>query len=98
MPPSAEHQGLRRRWGRSAARWGGLTLHVLLGVFPFAFTELLAPRWAVGVVAAWWLLLAAIAWRLQRRSPWLVPLVPVAALAGWVAFLTFGDLFLGWVA
>lgn len=88
----------RAAWAQSAARWGGLTLHVLVGVFPFAFTGLLAPPWAVGVVAVWWLLLAGVAWRLQRSTPWLVPLVPVGALAGWIAFLIFGDLVLGWVA
>lgn len=90
--------GWGAQWGRAAARWGGLGLHVAIGVFPFASTGLLAPPWAVGVVAVWWTVLAVLAWRLGRRSPWLVPLVPLGALAGWFAFLTFGDLALGWVA
>lgn len=98
MPPPTQHEPTFVRWGRPIARWGGLALHVALGVFPFAFTGLLAPPWAVAVVAVWWLFLAGIAWRLHRRSPWLVPLVPLAALAGWVALLAIGDFFLGWVA
>lgn len=98
MSPPREQESALIRWGRPAARWGGLGLHILLGAFPFAFTGLLAPPWAAAVVAVWWTFLAGIALRLQRRSPWLVPLVPAAALAGWVAFLSFGDFFLGWVA
>lgn len=98
MSPPAGRERVLVRWGRWAAKRGGLALHVLIGVFPFASTGLLAPPWAVAVVAAWWLLLAGIAWRLQKRCPWLVPLVPVAALIGWTAFLTFGDLVLGWTA
>lgn len=85
-------------WAQSVLRWAGLALHVLLGVFPFAFTGLLAPAWAVAVVAVWWLVLAVVAGVLWRCAPWLVALVPIAAFAGWVGFLTFGDLVLGWTA
>ena len=78
----------------------GFVLHAVIGVFPFAFTGLLAPPWAVAAVFAWWLVLLAVAVKLARSDQrrWRVVLVPAVALLGWFAVLTVGDVFLGWTA
>lgn len=75
-----------------------LVLHGLFGVFPYAFSGLLAPGLGVALLAAVWVGLAVLAWRWRgRRSP--LPLVvPLAALAAWWAVLTAGDVLLGWSA
>ena len=80
----------------------GFALHLLIAVFPFAATGLLAPPWAYLAVYAWWLGLAFVAVRLVRARPRprprLVLVVPVIALAGWFALVSFGDVVLGWTA
>lgn len=80
------------------AGWAGIVVHGLLGVFPYLFTGLLAPPWAVGAVAVVWFVLLAAAIHLRNERPWLVASIPIAGLGLWFAFLTFGDLVLGWTA
>ncbi len=79
-------------------RWGGLALHLAVGVFPVAVSGLVAPP--AGAISIWigWAVLLGVAWRLGRTRPRLVPLVPVVTVALWVAVITFGDLLLGWTA
>lgn len=82
----------------AVARWVGLALQVGIGAFPVAATGLLAPPWAVAVVALGWAFGLVVAWRIGRTRPTATPLVPAATVVLWFAFMTFGDVVLGWVA
>ncbi len=88
---------------RSAARitpfgLSALVLHVLFGVFPYAFSTLLAPWLGVALLALVWIALAALGWRWRtRRSP-LPLLVPLVAIAAWFGVLALGDRLFGWTA
>ena len=77
----------------------GIGLHLAIGAVPFAVTGLIAPLWAVVVLWILWLAMLAVAvWPVRRQRPLLVPLVPLASLAVWFAFTTFGGAVLGWTA
>lgn len=93
-----EHDNTARAQGASVAGWAGIVVHGLLGVFPYGASGLLAPPWAVFTVAVAWLGFLVAAVYLRKRRPWLVAATPIASLAFWFAFLTFGDLVLGWTA
>lgn len=80
------------------AAGAGLVVHVLLGVFPYLTTGLLAPLWAVGLLLAWWLLLLVLATRMRRDRPWWTAGTPVVALVSWWVLVTLGDVFFGWSA
>jgi hypothetical protein len=77
----------------------GFVLHAVIGFVPFAVSGLVAPLWGVAVLGVYWvaLLIAGIA-LVRRGRPILVPLVPVAGLLGWFAFISFGEAVLGWTA
>jgi hypothetical protein len=79
-------------------RWGGLGLHLAVGVFPVAASGLMAPP--AGYVGIWvgWAALLVVAWRLGRTRPRLVPLVPVVTVALWFAVMALGESLLGWTA
>jgi hypothetical protein len=83
---------------------GPLVLAVLAGLAHlaigplYAAAGLLAPGWAVVVLALWWGLLAAVLVHLARRRSWWTPAVPVVALATWWLVLTAGERLLGWTA
>jgi hypothetical protein len=77
----------------------GFALHLVIGFVPFAVSGLVAPLWGVVVLGAFWVAMLAVAVVLvRRRRPLLVPLVPVASLLGWFAFVSFGSAVLGWTA
>lgn len=80
-----------------AVGWAGLVAHLALG-FWYAATPLVAPAWGVAGLVLIWLVLLAVAIRLLRRRPVLVPVVPVAAVLIWVAAVSAGDAWLGWTA
>jgi hypothetical protein len=71
--------------------------HLAVGVF-YASSGLVAPLWAVVVLAVWWLALAAVLSRLALRGSWWTPVVPIVAFATWFAVLTAGERLLGWTA
>lgn len=79
-------------------RWAGLVVHIGIGVFPLSASGLLAPPWALAVIAVGWAGALVGAWRVGRTRPRLTPLVPVLTLAAWYGLMTIGDLWLGWVA
>jgi hypothetical protein len=79
-------------------RWTALIVHVAIGVFPLSASGLLAPPWALVVVGLGWLAGLAAAWRIGKTRPRLTLLVPVVTVAAWFAFMTIGDIWLGWVA
>jgi hypothetical protein len=77
--------------------WAGLAAHGLVGVVLLPL-GLVAPWWAVLALLVVWALLLALALRLRRRRPWLVPFLPatMAAIAAGVLYL--GSSVLGWTA
>ena len=82
-----------------ATVWGiaAIVLHLLLGVFPYAFTGLMSMQAAVLLMVLWVVLLVVV-WRLRRRHTPLPLAVPLGAIGLWFAVLWFGDKFLGWSA
>lgn len=74
------------------------TLSQLAVLAIIVFSTLLAPPWAVVVGVTVWLASLAPFVRAARSRRWATLVVPLAVLAAWVAFLTFGDLALGWTA
>jgi hypothetical protein len=77
--------------------WLGLAAHLVLAVF-YAASGLVAPAWAVAGLLLLWLALLAVAVRLLRRRPALVPVVPLAAVLLWLAVVSAGGAWLGWTA
>jgi hypothetical protein len=75
------------------AAWAGLEAHVAL--LPLG---LVAPWWAVIALLVLWALLLALALRLRRRRPWLVPFFPATTAAIAVGLLYLGSTVLGWTA
>ncbi|MEX0869063.1 MAG: hypothetical protein WD011_05265 [Nitriliruptoraceae bacterium] len=81
-----------------AARWIALVLQFGIGVFPLSASGLVAPAWALAVIAAFWAAGLVTIWRVGRSRPVATLAVPVGTLAVWFGFLTLGERFLGWVA
>ncbi|MGH2705232.1 MAG: hypothetical protein ACRDJ4_09080 [Actinomycetota bacterium] len=82
----------------SAVGWTGLVIHVLLALFPFSASGLLAPLYGVIGLYVLWAALLVVAVRLLRTRPFWTPIAPGLALAGWFLVLLLGDLLLGWTA
>lgn len=71
-------------------------MHLVM-VVPYAASGLLAPGWAVALLAVWWLVLAVVLLVLAlRRRVVLALLVPVVALLTWVGVVRAGEVWLGW--
>ncbi|MEU8001430.1 hypothetical protein AB0B66_09750 [Catellatospora sp. NPDC049111] len=75
----------------------GVVAHVVLLPYYLA-SGLVAPLWAVIVLVAVWAALGVLAIRWWRSRPFLVPLVPVIAVAVWFAGISAGEAWLGWTA
>jgi hypothetical protein len=71
--------------------------HLVVGVF-YLSSGLVAPLWAVAVLAVWWVLQAVQLSRFALRGSWWTPAVPVVAFATWWLVLTVGERLLGWTA
>lgn len=70
-------------------------LHLVVGWFTLT-SGLVAPFWAIVVLAAVWVAAVVLLVRTARRSPLAAPLVPVGnGLLLWAA-LSAGGLWLGW--
>jgi hypothetical protein len=76
----------------------GLVTLLVIAVYPFALTAMVAPMWAFAAAMAMWAVTAVLTWRIGRHRPRLTLLVPVAAAAAWFLVLIAGDLILGWTA
>lgn len=74
-------------------------LQLVVGYFTVAAIGLISvPVWAIVLLAAAWLVAAAVLVRAARRRPLATPLVPVVnGLLLW-AVVTAGDIWLGWTA
>ena len=73
-------------------------LYVVLGVFPYLASGLLAPPVGVAFLMAAWLggLVTAI-WAARRRSL-LTLAMPLIAIAFWAVVVTLGEQLFGWTA
>lgn len=70
-----------------------------LGVGFITLTSgLVAPLWAIVLLALVWFAAVAVIVRLARTRPLLTLAVPVANAAVWLGTLWFGDVALGWTA
>jgi hypothetical protein len=86
---------------QASHRWVGwitIALYLMIGVFPYLSSGLVAPPYAVVILMACWGAGLVLAWRLARRRPVLSLLLVPAALAFWWVFITAGELVLGWTA
>ena len=77
----------------------GVAMLALVALAPFYFAAgLMAPLWAVIVLAAVWVALFVLGCLWFRRRPlWTLPL-PVVAVLIWWGGLTAGEAWLGWTA
>jgi membrane protein DedA with SNARE-associated domain len=70
-----------------------------LAMIPVGFflisSGLVAPLWAILLLLIAW---AAGIWIMWRLPAWWRPVVPVALLAFWFLFISFGEAVLGWQA
>lgn len=70
-----------------------------LGVGFITLTSgLVAPLWAILLLAVVWCVAVVVIVRLARPRPLLTPVVPVVNGMIWFALLWFGDVALGWTA
>lgn len=100
MDAGSTKGGSEREWTmqrRAVPRvaWVGIAVHLVVGL-PYAFTGLLAPSWAVGLLWALWSALLAMAFIVRRSRPWLAAATPLIAIAAW--FVALGERLLGWTA
>ena len=86
------------RRGKRALLVVALGVYLVMLVFPFAASTLLAPAAGVAFLIAGWAVGLAILVQWFRRGSWWALAVPPAALAFWVVTLAFGDAVLGWTA
>ncbi|GAB4050996.1 hypothetical protein [Catellatospora paridis] len=78
---------------------GALGILAQLVLLPFFLSSGLAtPLWGLILLMMIWTALLVVAIRLWRTRPFLVPLVPVVAVAAWFAVLSAGGAWLGWTA
>jgi hypothetical protein len=74
-----------------------VTVIAALAMIPVGFfllsSGLVAPLWAVLLLLIAW---AAGVWIMWRLPAWWRPVVPVALLAFWFLFISFGEAVLGW--
>ena len=75
----------------------GLALHLVLG-FLVLVSGLVAPPWAVGVMAVGWLVALLYGLRAWQGRISIAVGVPVASWLAWVGLIVFGDVVLGWTA
>jgi hypothetical protein len=94
--PSTAHDAARGLPGVIAGVTASL-LHLVVGVFVLS-SGLLAPGWAVVLLAAVWAALWLAIWRWRRTSPIRTMLVPFGMAALWWVTISAGERWLGWTA
>ena len=69
---------------------------MLVALWLYSASGLLAPLWAVVALLVLWAALVVVAVRVHRRRGAWSLLVPVVAVALWFAVVTLGEALLGW--
>jgi len=82
---------------RQSGPWIGVAGLVVVLWFYLA-SRLVAPWWAVGVLLAAWVVMLGLSIAWARRRPFVVLVMPLIALALWVGVLSAGAALLGWTA
>lgn len=83
---------------RRVARFGGVSLYVLVGVFPYLGSGLVVPEPAVVILLTAWFTGFLVLLRFgKQRTMWSLAAAP-AALGFWVLFVLIGSLLFGWSA
>jgi len=82
---------------RQSGPWIGVAGLVVVLWFYLA-SGLVAPWWAVGVLLAAWVVMLGLSIAWARRRPFVVLVMPLIALALWVGVLSAGAALLGWTA
>jgi hypothetical protein len=90
--------GSDRGGGRRAGEWVALGLQILVGIFPYGASGLVAPPAGLVVLYAVWALLLLVAWRWHPRNPWAVLIIPLISVGAWLAILSLGEAVLDWTA
>ena len=80
------------------AAWVGFVLHLVIGVFPFSASGLLAPLYGIAIVYIGWFVALFFILKLWNRKPYLVLLIPAIEVAWWFALMFVGDAIFGWTA
>ena len=75
--------------------WLGLVGHLVLGVFPYLVSTLLAPPVVYVILYPVWFLLLWVAVKNLRRRPLVSFVVPFITAGWWFAGISFGDVVLG---
>jgi hypothetical protein len=71
---------------------------MVLALWFYLASGLVAPPWAVGVLLAIWVLMLVLCIRWFRRRPFVVLAMPLVAAAVWLAVISAGGAWLGWTA
>jgi hypothetical protein len=87
---------MTRPWWQWALGWLGFA-GLMVTLFFYVSSGLVAPGWAILVLLAVWLFLLVVSIQLlrQRRPLWVLP-VPIVAFLFWFAALSAGETWLGW--
>ena len=83
---------------RSITTFVALVIYLGMLFFPFLASVLLAPAEGVAILLAGWAVGALAAFWLVRRRSWWVVAVPPLALAYWAAVITAGERLFDWTA
>lgn len=82
---------------RRSGPWIGLVGLVAV-LWLYGASALVVPLWAVAALVLAWLVQLVLAIRWFHKRPYVVLLLPVAALVLWVAVVAAGAAWLGWSA
>lgn len=85
---------VRGKW----ASWVGFFLHLLIGIFPFGASGLLAPLYGIAIVYMGWFVALFFILKLWNHKPYLVLLIPVLDIVWWIVVMYGGELIFGWTA
>ena len=80
------------------AAWLGFFLHLVIGVFPYSASGLLAPLYGIAIVYVGWFVALFFILKLWNRKPYLVLLIPVIDIVWWIVVMFVGEGIFGWTA
>jgi hypothetical protein len=94
---AADAQDAGRRVAGLVAGVTFAVLQTIVGVLTVSL-GLVAPPWAVVVLAALWIAVTVIGWRQRTRRPIVTMLLPFVNVGLVLAVVALGDAWLGWTA